>query len=200
MINILKNIIVPVLLICSAQTSFGQTITFGETYPIVERDASDEIKERASGVDWQALYKKDPKTWRALQSPYLPDAEKDSVRLHKPIYIVEQDVVNKDGGIVYPKGYEYNPLDYVRMPNRIIVIGHNSQHLEWLSKQKQLSDMVITSGGDPISMSKMLGYPVFIATEKMVDRFKLRSIPTIVEQVGNELQLSEYRIHEKTLP
>jgi len=174
----------------------AESITLGNTYEITEPDVLDEIKNRAEGIDWKEVYNKDPSTWAALKSPILPEAYEDSVRQHAPVYVVEQKVTDRYGKTIYPKGYRYNPLEYIQLPSRIIFIGAKQSHLNWLETIINNTDTVITSGGDPITLSKKVGRPVFMINDQWIDRLNLRAVPAIVEQVGTTLTISEYSIHE----
>jgi len=176
----------------------AESVTFGSTYNIVEPDTLDEIKSRAAKVDWEKVYSKDPSTWKALQSPILPDASENQKREHLPIYVLEQKVIDRNGNTIYPKGYKFNPLEYMLMPSRIIVIGRTKKHVDWLKTQNFRNDMIITSGGDPIAIGKALGRSVFLINDQLIERLDLEVVPTVLEQSGNKLILTEYAINEKT--
>ncbi len=175
----------------------AESMTLGNTYDIVEPDTLDEITSRAAKVDWQKVYSKDPSTWQALKSPVLPDALENNKREHSPIYVVEENVIDRHGNIIYPKGYHFNPLEYMLMPSRIIVIGGTKKHLDWLKTQNTENDMIITSGGDPIAMGKALGRPVFLINDQLIKRLNLAVVPTMIEQIRHQLLLTEYAINDE---
>lgn len=170
------------------------TLTVGATYSIVEKDALLEIEDRAKAVDWEKVYNKDPESWSAWQSIHLPSALEDKRRQHVPIYVLEQAVLNKDGSVLYPKGYRYNPLDYVNMPWRMVIINGDAHQLEWLEENIQETDQIYTAGGDPRSMGQYLNRPVYIVDENMKQRLSLQVVPSVIEQVGNELVIEEYYV------
>ncbi len=169
-------------------------LTVGATYPIEERDALEAIQARAEHVDWAKVYRKDPGTWAALQSVRLPNAPKDRERRHQPIYVVEQDVIDRNGKLLYPKGYHYNPLDYVRLPWRILVIGDDSHHLVWLAANRRDTDQVYTAGGNTRELSERLAQPVFIVTPRVRERLRLRAVPSVIEQHGDTLVIREVHV------
>jgi len=192
-----RGLILLLLLGLNPTLTLSQSLTLGQTYDIVEPDVLEEIKQRAQGVDWQAVYQKDPTSWGGFQSPRLPNARHQQVREHKPVYIVEQDVIDRQGQIIYPKGYVYNPLQYLQLPSRIIFIGRSEAHLIWLNTVINETDTIITAGGDPITLSKKIGRPVFLLNERWLQRFNLQVVPSIVEQHKDRLLITEYAIHQE---
>lgn len=174
----------------------AERLTVGRTYPIEENDALEEIKSRAAQADWAKMYQKKPETWAAWKSVNLPPANANTERTHKPIYVVEQDVADRNGNILYPQGYKYNPLDYVKMTFRIVVINGKENQLEWLKETLQDTDQIYTAGGDPRELGKRLGRPVYIVNEKARERLALRAVPSTIEQSGNSLVIKEYYVPE----
>ena len=99
----------------------------GATYPVVERDALAEIEERAKAVDWGKAF--DPKRTREKIQNYrpeemeaLPAAKKDRVFQVDVSYTLDFDIRDGRGGILYPRGFSFNPLAYVFLPNVLVVI------------------------------------------------------------------------------
>lgn len=52
-----------------------------------------------------------------------------------------------DGKLLYPKGYTFNPLTYVSMPQRLIVV--HSRDLNWALGHARASDWILLAGGGP---------------------------------------------------
>lgn len=186
------------LILCFSMTaSFAaKTIVFGNIYDIAEPDILEEIKQRAEKVDWKSVYKKDPATWSAFASPLLPESLENKQREHTPIYTVEENIIDRNSNIIYPKGYEFNPLDYMMLPANIYIIGGTKKQIAWIKTQDTKNSMIITSGGDPIAMGKELNKPVFLVNDQLIKRLKIEVIPTMIKQTGNKLLLTEYLIKE----
>lgn len=193
MFNNLKIICSSVLLILmpGASAAKNPNLTVGATYAIEEPDALEEIKTRAGGIDWRAALDVTQDKWGGLQSPLLPKAKSKLTRTFKPIYRVEFDIKDKDGRIIYPQGFEFNPLEYTQLPARIVVIGRDKRHIEWARKHIIAGDMILTAGGDPRSIGEALQQPVFLFDPRMTARLGVTVVPSIIEQRGTSLHIEE---------
>lgn len=174
------------------QLVHAERITIGHTYPIKEKDALLEIEERAAKADISQVMNKSPDSWSAVHSVKLPRAQENSERKHTPIYVTEFDVPKKDGTILYPKGYKFNPLDYVTLPSNIFVVDESDA--QWVSQHASEFDMVIISNGDRVKLSAVLERPVFILDAKTKERLSIKSVPTMVTQKSNYLLVREYKV------
>ena len=189
------NKLITVLLCLSISAAVSaKSVRLGVTYTIAETDLLEEIQHRAEQVDWQKMYDKDPSTWSAYSSPRLAETKETSTNRITPVYTVEQDVLDKNGKVIYPAGFSYNPLKYFQMPARIVFIGATKKHIEWAKNHLQEGDLIITSGGDPIAMAKALEKPVFILSEAWIQRLELKTVPTIAMQDGEEMIVTQYRV------
>lgn len=101
-------------LILSASLSFGASAastsnTIGQVYGIAEPDALAEIEQRVRAVDWSKELNKNRDSWATFQGVPLPVSKKTQTRTHVPFYTSLIDVPDKDGKVLYPKGYTFNP-------------------------------------------------------------------------------------------
>jgi len=179
----------------------------GETYSIRERDALSEIQERASRVNWSKLINKkkiDSLSKKAAlrKGVYLPPAQEDRVFRPDMDYTLKMDITDAQGQVLYPKGYTFNPLSYVQLPYRIVVIdGQDKAQVAWLKrvfKESSGAWMTLTTQGDPRNLSKKLsGRPAYVADKKIVKRFQLKAVPSVITQKGTTLEVREYAILDK---
>ena len=187
---------ITILIFLSVNSAFAEVETVGATYDIVEPDVLKEIKNKAKNIDIRKEYLKNKDKWTAFKSEKLPPAKVERERKFKPYYIVEKSIHDQYGNILYPEGYKYNPLDYVKMPWRIVVIGDSEREFEWLLNNKQPTDKILIAGGNPITTGKRLGKPVFIVNKNAKERLRLEYTPSIVKQVNDELIVSEIHVPE----
>lgn len=167
----------------------------GATYDIEEPDALQEINDRAKAVDWKKVMSRDPSKWSALKSAALPIVTRPSERLYQPFYTLDADIPDKDGKLLYSKGFRFNPLDHYQLPGRVIVIaGH--RHLPWLREVLAKDDVVITAGGNPKDLGAALGQPVYTFDPRMKERFGIHAVPSIVLQQGNAFLITEIKIKD----
>ena len=171
----------------------------GKTYPIVERDASDELKERVKSVNWQKMLEKNGiermKKYKPDTIKSLPRATEDRVRMVSMNYTLEFDITDGKGNIIYPKGYMFNPLDFMTYTRIIVVInGADRDQVEWFKKSpyyKKSNVMILITDGNYYDLSGELGQPVYFAHEKIVSRLQLNHVPSVATQKKRMMEVSE---------
>lgn len=170
--------------------ALASTSTIGRTWPIAEPDAMAEIEARASRAPSLASRLGPRASWSALQAAPLGQSRVDRVRSFVPFYTVEQDIRLPDGRLLYPKGFTFNPLDYVSLPQRLVIV--HPRDLGWALKQARFSDFILLTAGDALDLSERSGRPLFILEERVKERLGLTVAPVIVAQEGKKLVLTEY--------
>jgi hypothetical protein len=176
----------------TAQWVLAESVTVGQTYPILERDALEEIQAQAAGVDWQHELSTANIRWSAKDGLGLARAPADRTRQVIPTYTLEFDVRDAAGQVIYPKGFQFNPLEHITLPYRIVVIA--SEHLEWAKARLKRTDMVILTRGDYERASQVLERPTFLLDEKTKARLYIEFAPSIIEQSGRVLVINEYQL------
>ncbi len=175
--------------------------TAGATYPIAEKDAITEMQERAKQVDWEKAIKKD-KMEKAIKNfkpggiKQLPRAADSRVFHVDMTYTLEVDIKDKDWNVLYPKGFVFNPLDYIHNPGTIFVVinGADQSQVNWFKKSRYMSDPNVTlmiTDGPYYELSKRLKRPVFYAIDGVVERFELQYLPSIIQQKGRFMEVNE---------
>ena len=186
-----------ILCLCVLAAQAKELGTFGRTYPVTEKDALNEIEERARQVDWNKVL--DKKKAENYEGPpdkgSLPRAERERVRLVDMTYTTDIDVPDGSGGILYPKGYTFNPLDYVTYPKTIIVInGTDREQVAWFntSEYSQRLDvtLLITEGTFGV-IAQQVKRTVSYVNNKIISRCQLMAVPSIIRQQGKVLEVTE---------
>ena len=177
--------------------------TFGATYPIAEKDALQEIREKAKSIDWDKafnrnMWEKKLKAYRPSELKPLPRAEREKVFTVDLTYTLEFDIPDGKGGVLYPKGYTFNPLDYVSFPNTLVFIdGSDPIQVDWLESSDYSTDaniMILITGGSYYDLFARLKRPVFYADARIVERFSLSAVPAVVHQKENLFEVREIAI------
>ncbi|MBI5655539.1 MAG: hypothetical protein HZC44_01430 [Geobacter sp.] len=171
--------------------------TFGMTYRISERDALTEIEERSRQVDWNKIL--DKRKVENYQGPpdrmSLPRAKRNRIFPVDMTYTTEIDVPDGKGGILYPKGYTFNPLDYVTYPKTLVVInGNDPEQVKWLAASKydkRLDVTLLLTEGNFGAVAKRVSRPVFYADGKLIERLKLKAVPSVIKQNGRLMEVTE---------
>ena len=175
----------------------AQTV-IGRTWPIVEPDALSEIEARTQTLPPNMSARFGPRErWTAMQAAPLGVAEANRVRDVIPFYTLDFDVKLPDGKLLYPKGFTFNPLTYVSLPQRLVVV--RSEDLGWALRTASPSDWILLAAGsrasaDPIALGEKVGRSLFILEERVKERLGLKVAPVIVSQVGQKLELTEVKL------
>ena len=174
--------------------------TFGSTYGISERDALAEIEEKARKADWnKALDKQKVENYQGPPDRIrLPRAKRGRSFPVDLTYTTEIDVPDGKGGILYPKGYTFNPLDYVSYPKTLVVInGSDPEQVKWLAASeydKRLDVTLMLTEGSYRSVAKRVSRPVFYADRKIIERLHLKAVPSIISQKGRLMEVTEIAV------
>lgn len=181
-----------------AATAHAETSTIGRTWPIAEPDAMAEIEAMVARQPASIAGKFGPRSqWTALKGAVLDVAQHDRTRTVVPFYTLEQEIRLPDGKLLYPKGFTFNPLTYVSLPQRLVIV--HPRDLGWAMHTAKLTDWILLTGGgetkdDALSLSEKHGRALFILEERIKDRLGLTVAPVIVRQIGQKLELTEVNL------
>jgi conjugal transfer pilus assembly protein TraW len=116
-------------------------------------------------------------------------------------YSLDFDIPDGKGGILYPKGYQFNPLDYVPFNQTLVVIdGEDPDQVDWLKASplvKRPDTLILLTGGAFSEIGQGLGRAVFYATRQIVKRFQLKAVPSVIRRDGRMMEVEEIEIPEK---
>lgn len=181
-----------------AASAHAATSTIGRTWPIAEPDALAEIEARTAKLPPDMRAKYGPRSsWSAMKAASLAPATKSQTRSVVPFYTLDTEIRLPTGELLYPKGYSFNPLSYVTLPQRLVVV--HPRDLGWALKTARLTDFILLAAGsarddDAITLSERTGRAIFILEERVKDRLNLTVAPVIIAQVGTRLELTEIRL------
>jgi len=173
--------------------------TVGRVFPIAERDALEEIEARARAVDWASvLGRTQPENFRPPHPVHLPRARKNRAFLVDMTFTLAFDVPDGRGGILYPRGFRFNPLDYVPFNQTLVILdGDDPRQRAWL-KGSPLADgaetLILLSDGDYREIGRQLGRAVFYLDRRIADRFRLTAVPSIVTRKDSMMEVREIEL------
>ena len=162
----------------------------GKTYPIVERDAIEEIEERAKNVEPVIKKKIEESQEKFLNftGEPLKKASRSYSYYVDPTYTVEKDIYYYDRNtnqwkVLYPKGYKFNPLDYVPAVAPDMVIFNpcdkaESAFVENMIKDNPLNYMLISTGCPLKNIQS--NFQVFFLTKELKSKLKLKETVSVV--------------------
>jgi conjugal transfer pilus assembly protein TraW len=186
--------------------------TFGTVYDIVEKDALKELEEKAKSVDFSkavdrnALVKKarnfTPEDVKEMRM--IGPARKDCTFLVDMTYTLERDIKDDKGNLVYPAGYAFNPLNYVAYPRTLVILnGKRPEHIRWFKESSYAKDAQVTlllTDGSYSELSRSLKRPVFYASTKLIEVFKIEAVPSVVRQSGAYMEVTEVSLPPVAIP
>lgn len=183
----------------AAGQSSGSASTIGRTWPIAEPDALAEIEAKVATLPKDMSKRFGPRSgWSALKAASLDVAPADRVRTVVPFYSLEFDIKLPDGRTLYPKGFTFNPLRFVTMPQRLVIV--HPRDLGWALKAARTSDFVLVTAGDAIDLGERTGRAIYILEERVKQRLGLTVAPVIVAQEGQKLVLTEIGPRARKMP
>ncbi|SMN15744.1 hypothetical protein CRYPA_1749 [uncultured Candidatus Thioglobus sp.] len=185
-----KNInIIILLFVCTATQAVE--LSKGQTFDIVEPNLLAEIKQKANQVNWKKLQKDMKFTQEVVR---LPIAKEDGSYYHTPITLLPFEVKDKNGKILYPKGFKFNPLKYTTMPNQLIVLG-SPRHLQTVSSSSSLvsaDDTLLIVNMDARAFIKQTGKRAFLLTKDAIKRLGVKTVPAIISQEGDKFLIQTF--------
>jgi len=194
------------LILCSEAAFARHLDRVGNVYPVMEPDALAEIREAAARVDWDKGIDRRKKMtmikkFRPAALHPLPIAKADKSFLVDMTYTLDTDIPDGKSGVLYPRGYSFNPFDYVRLTSILVVIdaGDRSQ-VDWFKGSPYADDFrtrLLLSGGDYYDLAHELKRPVFYLMDAVADRLRLAAVPSVIRQKDKMLEVREVIIpHE----
>lgn len=181
-----------------AASAHAATSTIGRTWPIAEPDALAEIEARTAKLPSDMRGKYGPRSsWSAMKAAPLAPTTRSQTRSVVPFYTLDTEIRLPTGELLYPKGYSFNPLAYVTLPQRLVVV--HPRDLGWALRTARLTDFILLAAGsakddDAITLSERTGRAIFILEERVKDRLNLTVAPVVITQVGTKLELTEVRL------
>lgn len=170
--------------------------TIGRTWPIAEPDALAEIEGKAAALPsdmGKAFGARE--NWSAMKAASLPKATMNRTRRVVPFYTLDFDIKLPGGKTLYPKGFTFNPLTYVKLPQRLVVV--HPRELAWALRTARPADFILLAAqgeerSDAIDLGEKAGRPIFILEERVKARLGLTVAPVVISQSGTRLVLDEY--------
>jgi len=172
----------------------------GRTYNIVEPDALMEVQAAAQAVDWANVISKEAiakkiLSYKPKDLKKLPTAQRNRTRHIDMTSTLASDIRDAENHVVYPKGYKFNPLDYVTLPTVLVFINAaDPQQIKWYQQSPYLKNsntILMITDGSFHDTAKILNQHVYYVSNEIVDRFQLSVVPSIIYQRGHVMEVIE---------
>ena len=175
----------------------------GETYPVVEPDVVAELKEEAARRNrfGDNEFLERMKTYQPEDIHHLPRATRDRTFLVDMTYTLDRDLRDGDGKVIYPKGFTFNPLDYVSFAGGMLIIdGHDPAQVNWFKETPYADNhrvRLLLSDGYAYELIKQFKRSVFYLTDEIAGRLHLSAAPALIIRKGDRLQVREFLVPEE---
>jgi conjugal transfer pilus assembly protein TraW len=183
------------LVACAAK---AKSSTVGRTWAIAEPDALAEIEARAAKQPPSMAANFGARSsWSALRAAPLARTQINRTRFFVPFFTLEEEIRLPEGKLLYPRGYTFNPLDYVSLPQRLVIV--EPRDLGWALSVSRPTDFILLTQGtarddDVITLGERHNRALFILEDRVKERLGLTVAPVIVRQVDRRLELQEVHI------
>lgn len=172
----------------------------GKTYSIVEQDIREEFKQKATGIDIDALFNTHNRYQPANLHP-LSRAASDRVFTVDLTHTIDHDIKDGQGNLLYPQGFTFNPLQYAGLSGGLVVIdGSDPGQVEWFKMSPYFQNqraILLLSGGYAAEVKQELKRPVYYLTHDIAARLQLKAAPSVVVEQDNKLTVREVRLATK---
>jgi conjugal transfer pilus assembly protein TraW len=197
----MKALFVAMMVVLVASAANAKELgTVGATYAIAEKDALVEIEQKAKSIDWSKVIKRKPiEEYNGPEDRMsLPRAARDMSFPVDMTYTLQIDIPDGKGGVLYPKGYTFNPLDYINFSKTLVVInGSDSEQVKWFAASEykgRVDVMLLLTEGHYGRLGKKLNVPLFYADSQIVERLHLAAVPSVVKQEGKDMVVREVAV------
>ena len=182
----------------------------GATWPVAEPDLLLEIETRLIELQRSgdlARLEEEARTRarRSLEEPEpvpgIASAIEQRSRPFDPAITVAQDIRTPDGTLIAAAGTRVNPLKRLPLTRDLIFIdGRREAEIAWALGHDRPAKIVLLAGR-PLDLMRRHRRPFFFDTGgRIAARFGIAATPTLVEQDGAQLRLTEIPVEERDRP
>ena len=187
-------------------TSLG---VVGSVFPIEEESFLMLIESRLKTMDdtgelsrLEAGWVNDAENYTKRPTPVgLKRAEKHHIHRHVPAVVLQQDIKNEKGDVLFHQGTKVNALKALEtyQPHWLFFNADDKAQVLWAQQQlKKLGDArIILVGGDVSGMEALFNQPIYFDQAGRITRqLGINEVPALVSRDKNALLIREVAITE----
>ena len=182
----------------------------GATWPVAEPDLLAEIEARLvemrrSGelarLEQEARERARMKLEEPDPVPGIAPAAEERSRLFDPAITVARDIRTPDGTLIAAAGTRVNPLERIVLARDLLFVdGRREAEIAWALAHERPSKIVLLAGR-PLDLMRRHRRPFFFDTGgRLAARFGLSLTPSLVEQAGTQLRITEIPVEDREDP
>ena len=183
----------------------------GATWPVAEPDLLVEIEARVielqrSGDPARLEEEARSRARRSLEEPEpvpgIAPATGQRSRPFDPAIVVARDIRAPDGTLIAAAGTRVNPLERLPLTRDLIFVdGRREAEIAWALARERKGGRpakIVLLAGRPLDLMRRHRRPFFFDTGgRLAARFGIAATPTLVEQDGVRLRLTEIPVEER---
>ena len=178
----------------------------GATWTIAEPDLLEAIEARLlemqrSGALERFESEARERARRTLEEPPpVPDiapATRERSRLFDPAIVVERDIRTPDGTLIAAAGTRISPLERVQLTRDLLFVdGRRNAEIAWALAHDRPVKIVLLAGR-PLELMRKHSRPFFFDQGgRLAARLGIAATPSLVEQAGTRLRITEIPIED----
>ena len=179
----------------------------GATWPIAEPDLLEQIEARLSAMQRSGEMARIEREARSRARARLEEPEpvagtaparEARSRMFDPAITVERDIRLPDGRLIAAAGARVNPLaSHALTRDLLFVDGRREAEIAWALAHERPAKIVLLAGR-PLDLTRQYGRPFFFDQGgRLAARFGLRFTPSLVEQAGTRLRITEIPVEDR---
>ena len=182
----------------------------GATWPVAEADLLAQIEARLlelerSGALARLEDEARANARRKLEEPDplpgIAPATEQSSRLWDPAITVARDIRAADGALIAAAGTRVDPLERMTLARDLLFVdGRRDAEIAWALAHDRPAKIVLLAGR-PLDLMRQHRRPFFFDQGgRLAARFGLRFTPSLVEQAGSRLRITEVPVENRDDP
>ena len=186
----------------------------GATWPVAEPDLLEQIEARLIDLERSGELARLEEEARAdarrkLEEPDplpgIASAKEERTHLFDPAITVAKDIRTPGGVLIAAAGTRVNPLERMTLARGLLFVdGRRGAEIAWALAHEGISGRpakIVLLAGRPLDLMRRHGRPFFFDQGgRLAARFGLRFTPSLVEQEGTQLRITEVPVEDRDDP
>ena len=182
----------------------------GATWPVAEPDLLEQIEARLEEMQHSGALARLQREARANArrkleepdpAPGIAPARKERRRLFDPAITVARDIRTPEGTLIAAAGTRVNPLERMTLVRDLLFVdGRRAAEIAWALAHEDESGRpakIVLLAGRPLDLMQRHRRPFFFDQGgRLAARFGLRFTPSLVEQAGTRLRITEVPVED----
>ena len=181
----------------------------GATWPISEPDLLEQIEARLAAmqrsgemarIEREARSRARARLEEPVPVPGIAPAREARSRWFDPAIVVERDIRLPDGTLIAAAGARVNPLARHALSRDLLFVdGRREAEIAWALAHERPSKIVLLAGR-PLALSRSHGRAFFFDQGgRLAARFGIAATPSLVEQAGSKLRITEIPVEDRDM-